>query len=227
MLKAVMLALAGLCLTSLATPAQAGQVRVLCLGDSLTAGYGLPARAALPAVLQEMLTSEGLNARLINAGVSGDTTAGARARLGRYLGDSPQAAIVALGANDALRGLDPALAEANLAAILQALTSRGIRVLLAAWRATPDWGLPYAARFDEIYPRLATRFGVDLYPHFMAGVLDQPGLSHPVLGRSSLTLDGLHPTAQGVRVMARGIYPQVKGLVLAARAEPPAPPSER
>jgi acyl-CoA thioesterase I len=218
MLNAVVLALlAGLCLTHLATPAQAGQVRVLALGDSLTAGYGLAARDALPAVLQEMLINEGLAAQIINAGISGDTTAGARARLGRYLADPPQACILALGANDALRGLDPASAEANLAAILEELNRRGVRTLLVGWGATPDWGRPYAENFNAIYPRLAARFGLDLYPSILAGVSGQPGL----------TLDGLHPTPQGVRIMAQGLHAQVRRLVLAAQAEIAPPPPGR
>jgi acyl-CoA thioesterase-1 len=216
-----MAAVAVFCLThlllDLAPPAQAGQagqVRVLALGDSLTAGYGLSPRAAFPAVLEEMLNAEGLAVSITNAGISGDTTAGARARLGRYLADPPQACIVALGANDALRGLNPEQAEANLAAILTELTSRGVKVLLAGWWATPEWSSPrYAKIFNEIYPRLAARFGVDLYPSFLAGVIDDP----------RLTMDGLHPTNQGVRIMAQGIYPQAKRLVLAAQP-PPAPP---
>ncbi len=211
MMKTGLLALlACLCLTRLGPEAQAGEVRVLALGDSLTAGYGLPARAALPAVLEDMLKAEGLAVRIINAGVSGNTTADGRARLGRYLADPPQACILALGANDALRGQDPAQAEANLAAILEELARHGVKTLLVGWEATPDWGRSYAERFNAIYPRLAARFGLDLYPSILAGVMGDP----------RLTLDGLHPTPQGVRVMARGIQPQVRRLVLAVQGLP-------
>jgi acyl-CoA thioesterase-1 len=205
-------------LLDMAPSAQAGQVRVLALGDSLTAGYGLSPRSAFPAVLEEMLKAEGLAVSVTNAGISGDTTASARARLGRYLAaDPPQACIVALGANDALRGLNPEQAEANLAAILTELTSRGVKVLLAGWWASPEWSTHrYANSFNEIYPRLAARFGVDLYPSFLAGVIDD----------SRLTMDGLHPTNQGVRIMAQGIYPQARRLVLAAQP-PSAPPQDR
>ena len=201
--------LAGLGLTLLAPALASGEVTILAFGDSLTAGYGLARGEAFPAVLEEMLRAEGLSVRVINAGLSGDTCAGGRARLARYLQAPPQAAILELGANDLLRGQDPAAVEDNLAAMLRELTSLGVKVLLAGMAAPAHWGPQYDQSFEAIYPRLAKAHGVDLYPHFLAGVDDDP----------HLTMDGLHPTARGVRVIAQGIFPQVKRLVLAVMAE--------
>ncbi|MBI4800492.1 MAG: arylesterase [Desulfarculus sp.] len=202
--RLVLLALAGLCLALLAPALSPGQVTILAFGDSLTAGYGLAQEEAFPAVLEGMLRAEGIKVRVINAGLSGETTAGGRARLASYLKDPPQAAILELGANDCLRGLDPAAAEENLSAMLHELTSRGVKVLLAGMLAPSYRGEPYVKNFNAIYPRLAQRFGVDLYPFFLAGVWED----------QRLTMDGLHPTAKGVRVIAQGIYPQAKRLAL-------------
>ncbi|MBI5521660.1 MAG: arylesterase [Desulfarculus sp.] len=202
--RLVLLALAGLCLALLAPALSPRQVTILAFGDSLTAGYGLAQEEAFPAVLEGMLLQEGLKVRVINAGLSGETTAGGRARLASYLKDPPQAAILELGANDCLRGLDPAAAEENLSAMLHELTSRGVKVLLAGMLAPSYRGEGYVKSFNAIYPRLAQRHGVDLYPFFLAGVWED----------QRLTMDGLHPTAKGVRVIAQGIYPQAKRLAL-------------
>jgi acyl-CoA thioesterase I len=184
-------------------PARAETVLV-ALGDSLTAGYGLPADQAFPVQLQAALQADGLAARVINAGVSGDTSAGGLARLDWVLSAKPSAAIVALGANDVLRGVDPAETEANLDRILTRLKARGVRVLLAGMLAPPNLGPEYRAAFDAIYPRLAARHGVPLYPFLLQGV---------ALDRALNQSDGIHPTAAGVAVMVRGILPLARALL--------------
>jgi acyl-CoA thioesterase I len=177
---------------------------LVALGDSLTAGYGLAADQAFPVQLQKALKDNGLAVRVINAGVSGDTSAGGLSRLDWVLGDKPQAAIVALGANDVLRGIDPAETEANLDRILTKLKSRGVRVLLVGMLAPANLGAEYRKAFEAIYPRLAAKHNVPLYPFFLEGV---------ALNRDLNQGDGIHPTAKGVAVIVRGILPQARALV--------------
>jgi acyl-CoA thioesterase-1 len=177
---------------------------LVALGDSLTAGYGLPADQAFPVQLQKALKESGLTVRVVNAGVSGDTSAGGLARLDWVLAGKPEAAIVALGANDVLRGIDPAETEANLDRILTKLKSRGVRVLLVGMLAPPNLGAEYRKAFEAIYPRLAAKHNVPLYPFFLEGV---------ALNRELNQGDGIHPTAKGVAVMVRGILPQARALV--------------
>lgn len=189
--------------------AAADTVRLLALGDSLTAGYGLPREEGFTARLEQALRREGYPVEVIDAGVSGDTTAGGRARLGWALADGPGAAppdlaIVELGANDMLRGIDPATARANLDAILEELTGRGIPVLLAGMRANPSLGRDYTGRFDAIYPDLAARHDVALYPFFLDGVATDPALNQG---------DGIHPNAAGVEEIVRRILPHVTRLI--------------
>jgi len=191
----------GLLLAAVAARAEAVLV---ALGDSLTAGYGLPADKAFPVQLEAALRKTGIAARVINAGVSGDTSAGGLARLDWVLGDKPEAAIVALGANDMLRGIDPKVTEANLDKIITRLKSRGIRVLLVGMLAQPTLGSDYRKSFDDIYPRLAAKHGVPLYPFFLDGVAMDPKLNQG---------DGIHPSAEGVAVMVRGVLPQVRTLL--------------
>lgn len=192
-----------------ASPAQAAPPLVLvALGDSLTAGYGLPQDAAFPSVLARRLTDMGWQVEVRNAGVSGDTTAGGLARLDWTLTPPPDAVILELGANDALRGLPPAEAKANLAAMLKKLKERDIPVLLAGMLAPRNLGAAYATEFDAIYPALAAEFGVALYPFFLDGVAADPRTVQP---------DGLHPTAEGVRIVVGKILPQVEKLLEAAR----------
>jgi len=194
--------------TTLLWPAIARTETVIAvLGDSLTAGYGLPADQAFPVQLQRELKSKGLAVKVINAGVSGDTTAGGRARLDWVLGDKPGIVILELGANDALRGIDPAETEANLDAMLTKLKARGIRVLLAGMLAPPNLGTDYRARFDSLYARLAAKHDVPLYPFFLEGVAAKPELNLP---------DGLHPTGTGVAIIVRGILPSVRKLMESA-----------
>lgn len=184
-----------------AAPAAAQErIRILAFGDSLTAGYGLAQEDSFPAQLQTALRARGIDAEVINAGVSGDTTAGGLARLDWTLASPADFAIVELGANDALRGLDPAAAEANLDAILGRLRQAGIGVLLAGMLAPRNLGPEYGAQFDPIFPRLADRHGVAFYPFFLDGVAGKAELNLP---------DGMHPNAAGVAQIVRRILPHV------------------
>lgn len=190
-----------------AVPAAAADRLVLAFGDSLTAGYGLSAAEAFPVRLEAALRRTGMAVRVRNAGVSGDTTAAGRARLAwvlRSLKGNPDLVIVELGANDMLRGLDPGETRANLDAILAELRRRRIPVLLAGMRAAPNLGRSYAARFEPIFPELARKHGVRLYPFFLAGVAGQKPL---------LQADGMHPNARGVDLIVRRIAPQVIALL--------------
>lgn len=179
---------------------------IAAFGDSLTAGYGLAPDQAFPVQLAKALKAEGFAVRVINAGVSGDTTAGGKARLDWVLGDKPQVVILELGANDALRGVDPAETESNLDAMLTRLKASGARVLLAGMLAPPNLGADYGSRFNAIYPRLARKFDVPLYPFFLEGVAAKPELSLP---------DGLHPTGPGIAIIVRGILPALRPLLVA------------
>jgi acyl-CoA thioesterase-1 len=188
-----------------AQPGSAGRpVKIVALGDSLTAGLGLPADAAFPARLARALTKKGIAAEVVNAGVSGDTTADGLARLDWSVPDDSDAVILELGANDALRGLDPARTRANLDAILRRLAARHIPVLLAGMRAPPNMGADYVKAFDAVYPDLAAAHGVILYPFFLDGVAAERGLNQG---------DGIHPTAAGVDVIVAKILPQVEELI--------------
>ena len=190
---------------------RAEELRILMLGDSLTAGYGLAARDALPTRLERALRDRGLEVRVINAGVSGDTTAGGLARLEWALADRPHAVVVALGANDALRAIDPAVSRSNLDRLLAALSERRLPVLLAGMLAPRNLGPDYRARFDAIYPALAERHGALLYPFLLDGVATVAALNQS---------DGLHPNAAGVEVIVERILPSV--LCLARRSGHPA-----
>lgn len=172
--------------------------RIAILGDSLTAGYGLPAAEAFPARLETELRDRGLAVEILNAGVSGDTTAGGRARLDWVLADAPDALVVALGGNDALRGLDPAAMEANLSAIVERAQAAGVRVMVAGMRAPPNMGRGYEAAFNAVFARVAARRGAALYPFLLDGVAADPVLNQP---------DGIHPSAEGAAVIARRLAP--------------------
>jgi len=179
-------------------------VRILVIGDSLSAGYGLPAAEAFPAQLEQALRQDGQMVRVINAGVSGDTTAGGLDRLDWSLAEHPQLVIVQLGANDALRGLDPEQARSNLDAILTRLKQEGAQVLLAGMRAPRNLGPDYYTKFDRIYSELAGKHQVALDPFFLEGVALRPELNQP---------DGLHPNAKGVAVIVRRLLPRVQELL--------------
>lgn len=181
--------------------ATAKETRLLAFGDSLTSGWGLAARDAFPAQLERALHAAGRKTvRVIASGVAGDTSAGGRARLAWSLANRPDAAIVELGANDGLRGIDPASTYGNLDAILAELKRRGIPVLLAGMYAPPNLGSEYGEAFNAIYPRLAERHGVVLYPFFLEGVAVEPALNQP---------DGIHPNGDGVAVIVERILPYV------------------
>jgi acyl-CoA thioesterase I len=184
-------------------------VKIVALGDSLTAGYGLPADQAFPIKLQAALAAKGIAAEVANAGVSGDTTSGGLARLDWSVPDGTDAVILELGANDALRGTDPKVTRAALEATLARLQARHIPVLLCGMLAPRNMGPDYATAFDGIYPDLAAKYGAVLYPFFLDGVATEPKLNQR---------DGLHPTAAGVDKIVEKILPSVQRLVAKARA---------
>jgi acyl-CoA thioesterase-1 len=184
--------------------AMAAPVRILALGDSLTAGFGLAAEEAFPARLEKRLRSEGRDVRLINAGVSGDTSAGGLARLGWALAEKPDLAIVELGANDGLRGLDPQRMRTNLHTILARLKQEGIGALLAGMLAPANYGPAYQAEFKTAFQRLAAENDVVFYPFFLDGIAGDARYNLP---------DGLHPSATGVDVIVERILPSVRVLL--------------
>lgn len=181
-----------------------GPLRIAALGDSLTAGYGLRPNEAFPAALQNELAARGHSVEMINFGISGDTTAGGVSRVSAVIRARPDGVILELGANDALRGFDPALAEANLDRIISMLRAEGIPVMLTGMRAVMGMGKRYGEEFAAIYPRLAAKHGLRLYPFFLEGVAGDPALNLP---------DGLHPTAQGIREIVRRILPDVEAFL--------------
>ena len=189
--------------SSLANEAKANDkpVKIVVLGDSLSAGLGLSAAAAFPARLQKALKDRGVNVDMINAGVSGDTSSGGRDRLDWSIPEGTQAVIVELGANDALRGIDPKITRAALTDIVSRLKGRGIAVMLCGMLAPPNYGSDYADRFNSIYPDLAKAFDVPLYPFFLAGVAADAKLNQA---------DGIHPTAEGVDIIVSGMLPAVE-----------------
>ena len=185
-------------------PVRATPVTILALGDSLTAGLGLPQDQAFPARLEAALKAKGHDVTVINGGVSGDTAADGLARLDWALDDSVKAVIVELGANDALRGLPPAQAEAALDQIVTKLDERHLPVLIAGMRAPPNLGPDYAAGFDPMFRRLADKHGALLYPFYLDGVAAVPDLNQ---------VDGLHPSAKGVDIIVGRILPSVETLL--------------
>jgi acyl-CoA thioesterase I len=178
--------------------------RIVALGDSLTAGLGLAAGDAYPAVLQRRLTEQGLDYEVINAGVSGDTSAGGLRRLDWALQGDVRILIVALGGNDALRGLAPEELKRNLAEIIQRAQARGIIVVLAGMEAPPNWGRDYIVAFHRVYPALAAQYRVALVPFLLQGVAGDQGLNQP---------DGIHPTAKGARILADNVWTILKPVV--------------
>jgi acyl-CoA thioesterase-1 len=179
-------------------------VKMVVLGDSLSAGLGLPAPAAFPARLQKVLKDNGIDADMINAGVSGDTSSGGRDRLDWSVPDGTEAVIVELGANDALRGIDPAVTRTALSDIISRLKARRIEVLLCGMLAPPNYGHDYADRFNPIYQELAKAFDVPLYPFFLDGVAGDAKLNQA---------DGIHPTAEGVDIIVHKILPSVEAMI--------------
>ncbi len=184
--------------------AQAAPLRLLVLGDSLAAGYGLPAPEAFQARLLAGLRARGLEVQLVDGAVSGDTTAGGKARLDWVLAEPVDAALVELGGNDGLRGIDPRNTEANLAAILDALAARKIPVLLSGMLAPPNLGREYGEEFAAAFRRLGARPGVMFDPFFLDGVAGDPALNQP---------DRIHPNAKGAAMVAERMVPLVAELL--------------
>jgi len=184
--------------------AAAGTTRILAFGDSLTAGFGLAPQDGFTAQLAARLKTDGYAVDVINAGVSGDTTSGGLARLDWSLADHPDIVLLELGANDALRGIDPKLARANLDAMLARLTAAHLKVLLIGMKAPGNWGADYQKSFDGIYSALAAKYGVPLYPFYLDGVALDATLNQA---------DGLHPNAAGVKVIVARMAPVVERLL--------------
>jgi acyl-CoA thioesterase-1 len=197
----LVLSMAGLAPAKADPKPESKPIRLVALGDSLTAGYRLPAGSAFPAVLERALAAKGRTVTVANAGVSGETATNGLDRVDWSVPDGTDGVILELGANDMLRGTDPAVTRKALEAIVTRLKARGIPVLLAGMRASTNLGPDYVARFDAIYPDLARTYDLVLYPFFMAGMV----------GDRAYTLDdGLHPNAKGVDVIVAGILPSVE-----------------
>lgn len=184
--------------------APAKSLKVVALGDSLTAGLGLPANQSFPVRLQKALESKGIKVDMINAGVSGDTASGGRERLDWSIPEGTDAVILELGANDAMRGTDPDVTRAALSDILTRLKARKIAVLLCGMLAPPNYGAEYATRFNAIYPELAKKFDVPLYSFFLEGVAADKKLNQA---------DGIHPTAEGVDLIVKNMLPTVEAFL--------------
>ena len=189
--------------------AQAAPVSIVALGDSLTAGYGLDPGEAFPEQLEKALRQRGLDVAVVNAGVSGDTASDGLARLEWSVPADADIVIVELGANDALRGIDPQVTRSALTQILEVLRERGQTVLLAGMLAPPNYGRDYASAFNSIYPDLAAKFEVPFYPFFLEGVAAQRALNQA---------DGIHPTAEGIGRIVQALLPHVEKLVRSAAA---------
>jgi acyl-CoA thioesterase-1 len=187
-----------------AAPAVAKTTEILAFGDSLTSGFGLPQDQAFPARLEAKLRADGLAAHVVNAGLAGDTTTGGLARLDWALAEKPEIVILELGANDALRGLDPATVRANLDAMITRIQASGAKLLLTGMLAPPNLGDEYQRDFNRIYPELAQAHGVPLYPFVLDGVALDPQLNQA---------DGLHPNERGVAIMVDRIAPYVARLI--------------
>ena len=191
------------CLVAVA-PVHARSWRIIAFGDSLSAGFQLPASAAFPNVLEKSLRAHGYDVQVVNAAVSGDTVAGGLERIDWALAEGADIVILELGANDMLRGHDVERTKEGLDQLLTTIDARGARALLAGMRATPSLGADYVARFDAIYPALAAKHNVPLYPFFLEGVAGEPALNKP---------DGLHPSKRGVEIIVERILPMVETML--------------
>lgn len=188
--------------------ADAAQIGILMLGTSLTQGYGLPPGTEIPVLLQGRLKAAGIDAKVINAGVSGDTSADALSRLDWSLADHPNAAVVELGSNDALRAIPPVQTKRNLSAILAKLKAQHIPTLILGMKAPRNLGPEYARAFDSIFPDLAKQYRVALYPFLLDGVVMNPKLNQA---------DGMHPNPAGAKIIVDRLFPDVKALVQQAQ----------
>lgn len=187
-----------------AAPAQNKTLRLVVLGDSLTAGYGLPQEAAFPVVLEKALKAKGYHVEIANAGVSGDTSSGGLDRLDWSVPDGTDGVIVELGANDMLRGLDPSVTRKSIEAIVERLKARNIPVMLAGMYASRNLGQDYIQKFDTIYSDIAKKHDLVLYPFFLDGVAGERSFNLP---------DGLHPTVKGVEIIVDRILPTVESFL--------------
>jgi acyl-CoA thioesterase I len=187
-----------------AAHAQNNPIRLVALGDSLSAGYNLPQEAAFPVALERALKAKGYKVEVVNAGVSGDTSSGGLDRLDWSVPDGTDGVILELGANDMLRGLDPAGTRKNVEAIVERLKSRNIPVMLAGMYASRNLGPEYVQKFDSIYPDIAKKHDLVLYPFFLDGVAGDRSLNLP---------DGMHPTAKGVEIIVERILPSVESFL--------------
>jgi acyl-CoA thioesterase I len=185
-------------------------IKMVVLGDSLSAGLGLPGAAAFPARLPNALEDKGIEVDMTNAGVSGDTASGGRDRLDWSVPEGTQAVIVELGANDALRGINPKITRDALTDIVSRLKARGIAVMLCGMLAPPNYGSDYASQFNAIYPDLAKSLRVTLYPFFLEGVAADAKLNQA---------DGIHPTAEGVDIIVKKMLPTVEAFVGTIRGQ--------
>lgn len=198
------------CLVFMLNPAHAAAIRLLVFGDSLVAGFGLPKAEGFEAQLAVALKARGHDVTIIDGGVSGDTSAGGRSRLDWALGDGADAAIVVLGANDGLRGLDPGQMEANLTAVLDTLAARKVPTLFSGMVAPPNYGPEYGRAFRAVFDRLGRRPGLLYDSFFLDGIVLNPQLNQP---------DGLHPNAEGVRRNVVRLMPLVEKLLAQVRTE--------
>jgi acyl-CoA thioesterase-1 len=181
-----------------------GRPRIVVLGDSLTAGLGLPVGQSYPALLQQRLNNEGLTYEVVNAGVSGDTSAGGLSRLDWALDGDVRVLIVALGGNDGLRGLPAEQLKRNLAQIIERARARGVDVVLAGMEAPPNYGRQYIVAFHQVYPALARQYHLAFVPFLLQGVAGESALNQP---------DGIHPTAQGARIIADNVWAVLEPIV--------------
>jgi acyl-CoA thioesterase I len=192
--------------TTKGTTPKAARPRIVALGDSLTAGLGLDAASAYPALLQARLTAEGFDYEMVNAGVSGDTSAGGLSRLDWALDGDVRVLIVALGGNDALRALPPEELQKNLATIIDKAQARHVTVILAGMEAPPNFGRDYVVKFHHVYPELASRYHLAFVPFLLEGVAGSETLNQR---------DGIHPTAEGAKIVADNIWTALKPIVAA------------
>jgi acyl-CoA thioesterase I len=193
------------------TATSAARPRIVVLGDSLTAGLGIAREEAYPAVLQQRLNEQGLNYEVVNAGVSGDTSAGGLSRLDWALDGDVRVLVVALGGNDGLRGLPPEQLKRNLAAIIERAQARGVTVVLAGMEAPPNFGRDYLVQFHNVYPALAREYHVALVPFLLTGVAGSETLNQR---------DGIHPTREGARILADNVWTVLKPVLTNREGKP-------
>ena len=203
-IQAVVVAAALLGLTGMVCAQTPRPLTLVALGDSLTAGYGLPERAAFPAVLESALRADGWRVTVMNAGVSGDTASDGLARLDWSVGKDADAVLLELGANDMLRGINPAVTRTALDSIVAKLKARGVKTMIAGMYASPTLGKEYVSAFQSIYPDLSKKYGAPLYPFFLSGVAGSPSLE---------LADGMHPNVQGVQTIVAKILPSVESFL--------------